>query len=312
MGKNWSQPTRVEDTEHAQLSTSRTVNSALWFVNNKPLEKQVLAYLAKYVEKYDVHLYAFVIVGNHYHIEAEFPGGNRAEFFRDFNARFAETVRDKVPEFLGGPLFERRYTPQVLPLKEDVEDYFYYCALQPVSSGLCMRISEYDAYNSFSDAVRDITRKFKLLRRGEYNAAKRYNPDVSLMDFTDIYELSYKRLPGYEELSHKEYINLMHAKLEKRRSELIEKHLGQKKSFLGREALREVVPGTLPLRTKKGGARPLVLSRCQVAKQEILNWYFGILSEYKIASDKFRRGNFSVEFPIGTYRPPGVVCYGGT
>ena len=312
MGKTWSQPPRVEDTEHVQLSTSRTVNSALWFVNNKPLENQVLAYLAKYVQKHNVQLYAFVIVGNHYHIEVEFPDGNRAEFFRDFNARFAEAVRYKVPEFLGGPLFERRFTPQILPLKEDVEDYFYYCALQPVSSGLCMRISEYDSYNSFSDAVRDITRKFKLLRRGDYNAAKRYNPNVSLKDFTDIYELSYKRLPGYEELSHKEYVNLMHDKLEKRRVELIKKHQEKNKSFLGREALRQVVPGTLPFKTKKGGARPLVLSRCQEAKKQILDWYFGILSEYKIASGKFRRGHFSVEFPVGTYRPPGVVCYGGT
>ena len=309
MGKTWSQPLRVEDSEHVQLSTSRTINSVLWFVNNKALENHILAYLAKYVQKHSVELYAFVIVGNHYHIEAEFPCGNRAAFFRDFNARFAEAVRYKVPEFLGGPLFARRFTPQALPLPTDVEDYFYYCALQPVSSGLCMRISEYDSYNSFSDAVLGRCRKYELFRRGDYNAAKRYNPAVSKKDFIDVYQLKYNRLPGYEDLGHKDYAKLMNAKLEKRRSELLKKRQSENKSFLGREALRKVVPGTLPFKTKKGGARPLVLSRCPDAKKRFLDWYFGILSAYKIASEKFRRGDFSVEFPIGTYRPPGVVCY---
>ena len=312
MGNIWSQPTRVEETDHAQLSTSKTVNSALWFVNNKALENHILAYLAKYVQKYSVELYAFVIVGNHYHMIAEFPLGNRADFFRDFNARFAEAVRYKVPEFLGGPLFARRYTPQILPLDEDVEDYFYYCALQPVSSGLCQRISEYDSYNSFSDAVLSRRRKFELFRRGDYNAARRYNPDISKREFVDIYELEYRRLPGCEEMEHAEYVKLMHAKLESRRVELVKKRLSENKSFLGREGLRQVKPGTLPHNTKKGGIRPIVLSRSQEAKKQVLSWYFGVLRAYKIASDKFRKGHFDTEFPQGTYRPPGVACTGFT
>ena len=65
MGKTWSQLLRVEDSEHVRLSSSRTINSVLWFVNNKALENHILAYLAKYVQKHSVELYAFVIVGNY-------------------------------------------------------------------------------------------------------------------------------------------------------------------------------------------------------------------------------------------------------
>ena len=135
----WSQPIRLEQPHLACLCTSKTVNSALWFVNNPKLEERILAYLAKYQEKYGVILYAFVLQGNHYHINAKFPRCNRAAFFRDFNARIAEAVREFVPAFLGGPLMERRFTAQFLPLDCDVEQYFFYCALQAVKSGLAQR-----------------------------------------------------------------------------------------------------------------------------------------------------------------------------
>ena len=47
MGSFWSQPIRVECTDKVQLITCRTINSALWFVNNKKLEQMLLAYLAE-------------------------------------------------------------------------------------------------------------------------------------------------------------------------------------------------------------------------------------------------------------------------
>src|SRR5690606_25655970 len=105
MGSFWSQPVRVECKDKVQLITCRTINSALWFVNNKKLQYVILAYLAKYAQKYGVLLYAFTIVGNHYHIVAKFPEGNRSAFFRDFNARIAQLVNYFVPNFIGGPLF---------------------------------------------------------------------------------------------------------------------------------------------------------------------------------------------------------------
>ena len=103
------------------------------------------------------------------------------------------------------------------------------------------------------------------------------NPNVSKKDFTDIYELSYKRLPGYEELGHKEYVNLMHDKLEKRRVELIKKHQEKNKSFLGREALREVVPGTLPFKDEEGRSPSFSaksLSGGQAANPGLVFWYY--------------------------------------
>jgi len=308
MGSFWSQPIRVECTDKVQLITCRTINSALWFVNNKKLEYMMLAYLAKYAEKYGVLLYAFAIVGNHYHMVAKFPLGHRSEFFRDFNARVAQAVKHCVPNYLGGPLFERRFTPQVLMLDEDVENYFFYCALQSVSSGLCKKTSDFQDYNSFHDASCGIARKFKLFSYGKYNAAKRNNPNVNIMDFEKEYSLRYALLPGYENLTVKHYKTKLYQILETRRLEIIEDRTARKKGFLGKERLRQVHPGSYPFSSKKGGIRPLVLSACQQAKQQYLNWYFAIVSDFRTAVDNYRKGVFSTEFPQGTFRPPGI-CF---
>ena len=306
MGNFWSQPLRVECREFAQLCTSRTIASQLWFIYNKALEQRILAYLAKYQEKYSVIIYAFCILGNHYHLLAKFPFGGRSLFFRDLNARIAEAVRDFVAEHPGGPLFERRFTPQVLPLEQDIEKYFQYCALQAVSSGLTQTISEYAAYNSFADAASQIQREYTLFNYGAYNAARRTNPSVPRVDFIEKHTLSYSRLPQYEELSLAEYKKLMHQRVESKRQELVKNRLAEGKGFLGVEALSRVVPGSRPHSTKKGGLRPLVLSQCAEAKQQYLNWYFSIVEAYRRAVERYRRGEFGVCFPEGTFRPPGV------
>jgi REP element-mobilizing transposase RayT len=306
MGSFWSQPLRWECPDLIQLITCRTINSALWFLNNKPLEDRILAYLAKYVEKHQVELYGFVFLGNHYHMLARFPKGNRAVFFKNFNARVAESVRFNVPEFRGGPLFDRRYTPQPLPTDYDVLHYFKYCALQPVSAGLTERISEYPGYNSFSDAILGRAKTYKLFNFGKYNAAKRYNPNVKIQDFVDNHILRYKKLPEFESLSRNDYSRLLFNEIEQNRLELVKSRKEAGKSFVGVQILRRVKAGSFPHNTKKGGIRPLVLSFCKEAKAQYLNLYFAIVEDYRKAVEKYFAGDFNVEFPPGTYRPPGL------
>ena len=302
----WSQPIRVEQPEMACLCTARFINSAIWIVNNAKLEERILGYLAKYVEKHGVILHAFVLMGNHYHMVARFPLANRSAFFKDFNARLAESVRELVPEFIGGPLLERRFTPQVLPLDSDVENYLLYCALQPVHHGLTERFSEYPSYNSFSDATAGKSRDLELLNQAKYNAARRrVGAKAKIKDFTTVYTLTYTRLPGYEHLSANEYKALMLSKIEQRRVEILKERRKEGKGFLGAKLVKKTRPGTLPRRTKKGGMRPLILTSCAEIRSEFVSWYVKVVGWYRAASQRYLAGERDVEFPPGTYKPPG-------
>ena len=306
-----SQPLRVETPLYASFGTARTINSALWFVNNIALEERILGYLAKYADKYSVTLYAFVFSGSHFHPLLHFPHGQRAFFYRDLNARCAEAVRCLVPNFPGGPLFERRYSEQAVPRNtNDLEEYFFYCALQPVTSGLVERISDYPGYNSFHDAICGKKRKVQVINWAHYNARKRFNSALPIKDFIDEFTLEFARLPGYTHLTQHEYKNLMLKKLEEKRAAIVKSLKQEGHRFMTKEQLAAVVPGTLPIspkKSKRNDRRPLILTLSLEEKMEFLQWYFSILRSYKQAVADYFAGNLTVSFPPGTYRPPGLL-----
>lgn len=306
-----SQPLRIECADYWSLVTSRTINSRLWFANNSQLENCILGHLARYREKYGVDLHSFAIMGNHVHTVARFPNENRSQFFRDFNARIAEGVRNFVEDFEGGPLFERRFSEQAIPRPEDLEEYFFYSALQATESGLAEHPDDYPGYNSFHDAINGTKRLFRHVNWAAYNAHKRFNKNIKVSDFTTEHVLEFKRLPGYEHLSQREYKKLMLKKREERRVRLVEKRKAEGLGFLTREQLLAVVPGSLPNSTKKSernSKRPLVLTKCLETKQRFLEWYFSIFQAYKAAVKLYRLGQLDVKFPKGTYRPPLVIA----
>jgi len=296
---------RVECADVASLQTTRTRNSELWFVNNNELESAILGYLARYVTRYEVDIYAFAPEGTHIHNVSMFPKANRSHFMRDFNSSVARAVDRYQKDYPGGGLWGRRYSAEPLVGNPDVEDYFFYTVLQPVNDGLVNDISEYPDYNCFEDAVTGRARQYTVVNWKKYHDARRWNKSVSVDDYTDTYTLTYKRLPGYEKLSQDEYAKLMREKLAERTAAILEKR-GHKPP-LGANRLKQVVPGSLPKNTKTSGPldhRPRVLSKDPVRRGCGKDWYFKIQVQYKEASARFRAGELDVEFPKGTYRPP--------
>jgi REP element-mobilizing transposase RayT len=297
---------RVETDEYADFITTRTRNSELWFVNNAPLENAILAYAAKYREKYNVSLYAFAIEGNHTHLVAQFYEKTRAGFMRDTNSNIARAVKRHVVTYPGGSLHARRYSNEFLPEPDDIENWFFYTVLQPVQDGLVERISDYPGYNCFHDAVWGVKRTYKLVDWAAYNEACRWHDHVNKKDFIVTHTLEYARLPGYEHLTQKEYAHLMHQRLEERRKAIVDARRAEGKGFAGPEALKRVAPGSLPRSTKtstRNSHRPRVLCICPKRRREALNWYFTIYFEYKAASESYRRGKRNAKFPPGTYKP---------
>jgi len=302
MGRDLS----FEHPDYCFFATIRTACSRLWFVNNPELEERILAYLARYAEHYGVILYAFIIMGNHYHLLALFPNGNKAAFFRDFNGMISKLTKARVTSFEGGKLWARRVRCQVVPNKEDILDRFLYTVLNPVGAGLTQKISEYPAYNSFSDSIRGRSRSFKVVEWQKYNARKFKNPETKIADFTKIHKLEFARLPGFESMTQREYIAFMNRKTEERRTEMVKQRRENGLGFATIQILQQQKPGTKPRTTKtsqRNTHRPLVLTLCSETRCQFKKWYFELVGLFKTAAKKFRAGAFTTPFPPGTYRP---------
>lgn len=296
---------RIECKKIPSFQTTRSRNSELWFVNNQALEDAILGYTARYVTRYEVKLYALAIEGNHSQFPALFPQGNRAHFMRDLNSSVARAVARLQPKYPGGRFWARRYSSEFLAGAEDVEAYFFYTVLQAVQDGLVDDIRDYPGYNCFEDAVTGTVRTYKVVKWKEYNDARRRKKDVSIEDFTEYCSLHYTRLPGYEQLSQKEYEQVMRRKLAERTAALLAGR--DRKPCFGTAALRKVKPGTRPKTTKTSGPkdhRPRILAKCPKRYEDAHNWYFDKYHSYKKASKEYRAGNLNVQFPPGMYKPP--------
>ena len=298
---------RIESLEHSSFITTRTYGSRLWFVNNKELEERILAYLAKYQEVYGVVIYHFVLLGNHFHLLADFPRLNRACFMRDFNGMVSKLTRRHVPRFNEGMLW-RRYRCQAVCKDSDRLRTFLYGALNPVSSGLVPRLSEYQGYNGCFDAINGISRTFKVVDWRNYRDKKRFNSKLSIKEFTKTYSLTYTRLPGYEKLAQNEYEAFMREAIEERRLEIIQERTKEGKGFAGPDVLAKTEPGTEPHSTKtssRHSARPLILTRCLETKRAFIDMYFRVRAKFTECYELLKQGAKDVSFPPGTYPP---VC----
>ena len=295
---------RIETAEYASFQTTRSRNSELWFVRNKRLENAALAQLAKATTRYKAEVYAASIEGNHIQFLGEFPQLNRAGFMRDFNSSIARMM-PFYTSYQGGRFWGRRYSNEIVP-PGGLEEYFFYTVLQPVQDGLVEKISDYPGYNCFHDAVWGVSREFKVPRRREFNIARRKDPHARIEDYTDTFVLNYKRLPGYEHLSEREYALLMEKKLEKRRLAIVEKRRKEGQGFMGRERLLKQKPGSTPRNTKtstESSHRPRVLTPDDEERHLVLDWYFSRYFAYKDASFRYRNGDLNAQFPPGMYRP---------
>ena len=305
VGSAMSYHPRIECQDVASFQTTRARNSELWFVNNPELEGAILGYAARYATRYEIKMYALAIEGNHIQKVAHFPKANRAHFMRDFNSAVARSVARFQPSYPGGRFWARRYSAEYLPGDADIEDRFFYTVLQPVQDGLVDDIADYPGYNCFEDAVRGTVRECKVIKRKEFNDARRWDCSVSIEDYTEICTLTYERLPGYEQVSQTEYEATMRRKLKERTAEALTRRGG--KASLGAQRLGTIEPGSRPKRTKTSGPRdyrPRVLSRNPERRSSAQAWYFDIYFDYQRCSKRYREGDLAVQFPQGTYKPP--------
>lgn len=298
-------PLKFEDSDTTFLITTRTMNSRMWFLNNTRLQQKILAYLARCQETYGAILYAFVLMANHYHLIARFPRCNKAAFMRDFNSLVAKLVASEVANFPGGRLWARRYSDQVLPRDFDITHWFLYVVLNPLTSKVCTRMSEFTGYSSLADCMGGRSLKFKVFERWKYNEARRYRENVAADGFVREYRLVFSKLPEFQHLTISEYRARIKEKIEKREEEILHRTLARPANHSDFEA-RQPEVGARPLKTKvdrRYYGRPLVLSLCSRARHEFLEFYFKLRERYRTASRALRHGENEVYFPRGTYRP---------
>lgn len=287
-------PLRVHHPDTIHLLTVRTVESRLWISPCSAVRTVLLGILARYVELHGIQIFAYVFLGNHYHLLVRAPLDNLHLFAEDLNREITKRLNRFCKR--QGPMWARRYDAQVTLEPADAVEALLYILTNPVKHGLVSNAAEWPGTGCLRQLL------FEEELETTFVHYSRRDP-LTRRPTKSRHLLRLSCLPALAKFSPKERRHVI-TRLVRKRSNLLacqRRTLG--KGFLGSRALRTQRLGSRPLETKRT-PRPA----CYTLRAQLHTEYRAFLNAlnqtYRKCSQRFRNGDLLVEFPSGTFRPP--------
>jgi len=299
---------KLRDTQAGKLHliTCRTHQAELLLVPNPELNDLIGGIIALYARKYSITIYAVCILGNHYHLLVSGPEAILPIFAANINREIARRTNWLL--FRTGSLWARRYSDQVAIEQVDALEGLIYVITNPVHHGLVTHPRHWPGVNSYWQVLGEKPRVYSFIYYTEYHRAKRRaecrGEIVRREDYEIKTPLEIQPLPIFSELSDKERIEQLGDLLEARTGEIVRRRRQDGKGFMGRrEVLRQARRGSFPTEVKTTpqpscySKNPERIKEHRAEERQKRAWY-------DIASERFRSGDYGVEFPPYCFKPP--------
>jgi len=299
---------RLRDTQAGKLHliTCRTHQAELLLVPSPELNDLIGGIIALYARKYSITIYAVCILGNHYHLLVSAPEAKLPEFAASVNREIARRTNWLLSR--SGSLWARRYSDQVTIKQVDALEGLLYVITNPVNHGLVTHPRHWPGVNAYWQVLGEKPRVYSFIYYTEYHRAKRRaecrGEIVRREDYEIRTPLHLQPLPIFSELSDKERIEKLGVLLEERTEEIVRKRRRDGKGFMGRrEVLQQAKRGTFP-REVKVSPQPSCYSKDPECIREHRAEERQKRAWYDVASERFRSGDYGVEFPPYCFKPP--------
>jgi len=129
-----SRPLRDITPDKVHLLTCRTRNSEILFVPRPKITNCIGGVIAKYAKKYEITLYAVIVLGNHYHILASSKDGKLPLFAENIGREIAKRVNRLLHR--KGSLWGKRYDDQLVIEQYDALEGLLYTLTNPTKHKL--------------------------------------------------------------------------------------------------------------------------------------------------------------------------------
>jgi len=144
-------PPRIQVPDVPYHVTSRAVDRQPIFGIFQGDRAGFMTQLGRVVERYGWNLYAYCLMGNHFHLVLETPGANIAGGMQSLKSGYA--LWFNAWRTRSGHLFERRYFSRLAETHDDVCTMCRYVVLNPVRAGLCAHPADWpwSSYRATAD-----------------------------------------------------------------------------------------------------------------------------------------------------------------
>ncbi|MFH1664781.1 MAG: transposase [Candidatus Omnitrophota bacterium] len=187
-----ARPYRLEAENTLYHLTSRGDDRKKIYISEFDHEK-FLEYVLRAKKRFKFHLYAYVLMSNHYHLLIETLQANLSKIMHFINGSY--TTYYNIKRKKAGHLFQGRYKSIIV----DKDSYFLeltkYIHLNPVKAGIVKLPEEYkwSSYNGYIGKIKDKYIDKEAIEKITYSGLKRYKDfvmasiDEKIEPFKNVY-----------------------------------------------------------------------------------------------------------------------------
>ena len=262
--------------------------------------------MARGVELFGVHIYAFVWMSNHVHLLIRAPKGNFAAFMAYLNGQVAVNVN----RFLGRKhaLWSRRYSATQVLDDTALLQLLGYTLANPENAGIVHSIEEWAGLSSASFLLEGREQRFLRFDRTAWFKHRRPR---DIAPFLSTITLKHETLPQLTALNGINRIEKIHQLIHEQRKTvpLTEARAPEPLAMVFRRQLiaRTAVPTDRPASAtpnrRRRSKQPLYHTTNPELGRVYRAWHREFRSEYKRCSLEYRQGNVNVLFPQGSFAP---------
>ena len=219
-------------------------------------------------------------MSNHFHLVLRDDDSELSKFMCLYLGPLAKYINGL--DETTGPVFERRFAGIRAIDGSAVLDRIAYAAVNPVDAGLVERMEDWPGLIAWPGQKQD--RTFALRRC-----------HTSMQHQTDSYELTIAR-----DLLTAQDLEWLEADIQRRLDDCAEARDGL--PVLGADAVRALDPFDAPSRSKRS-PMPICHASCLEGWWNYVQEWRLFVAAYRVASQRFRSGNWNVQFPDFSFRP---------
>lgn len=273
--------------------------------------------LAKYARKWDVELFGWLFMSNHFHLMPRSQSLQIPQFMRDFQKKVSSEVKKVTGWDLS--VFPKRYHCEKICDEGAVRQKMRYMLLNPVRAGLVRKAEDWPGVSSWGCHASGEPMKGRNLERELWREMKRQSEDgqVARSKAKVTYWLQPAKLPWAEEVGDAEAGRQVVEAVEEVQDEwgkaAVDEARLSGEEVLGAEGVRKQDPMRQPANFEPR-PEPLCHAADPAAREAYRSRYRMVMERYDVAIEQWQEDErVEVGFPGGTW-PPGWVeakPYGG-
>ena len=223
-----------------------------------------------------------------------------------FEQLFNSLVARGINRLLGreGPLYSTRNRSEEADDDASLEQQLLYAVTNPVKDGLVDRAAHWKGVSSYKQLATGEVDRYTYIDWTAWHRAGGKHSRKPPEAFTETVEVELSPIPAWAGLPAHKRQALFRRRVRELEQDYREQREREGRHVMGKRKLEKLDPRARPKTRKPRTRQPLVHASTVAGRREFEAGWRAYLEAYYHASGLYLAGEFDVEFPAGSFKPP--------